>query len=82
MLRQLFLMVVFQFVGIAFTSCIQENYKLPARLNSVLRMVHDLKLPEQSIKLSKKLTFLSEKRDRYTGLLSINICLLYHKKLD
>ena len=68
-------MTAFQFIGMAFASCIQEKYKLSARLYSVLKIVHDLKFPEQSIKLSKKLTFLSEKREIYTGLLSINIYL-------
>ena len=52
---------IFQFKGMQFISCIQEKYKLSARLNSSFNSFHDLKLPEVSSKLSRKLTFLSAK---------------------
>ena len=38
--------------------------------------------PGPSSKLSRKLTFLSANDCRQTDLLSINKCLLYHKKFD
>ena len=75
-------MIVFQFKGIVFISCIQEKYKVSASLNFVFNTFYDLKFPKQSSKLFIKLTILSEKDDRQTGLLSINMCLLYHKTLD
>ena len=65
-----------------FISSIQENYRLSARLNYAFNSFHDLKFLDPSSKLSRKLTFLSAKDCRYTGLLSINKCLLYHKKFD
>ena len=74
-------MIVFQFKDIAFVSYIQEKYKLPASLNSFFNTFHDLRLSKQSSKLFI-LTFLSEKDDRWTGLLSTNICLLYQKKFN
>ena len=67
---------------IAIISCIQEKYKLSASLNSVFNTFRDLKFPKQSSNLFMKLTILSEKDYRKAGLLSINICLLYHKKWD
>ena len=57
-------MIVFQFKGIAFISCIQEKYKLSANANSVFNTFHDLKFLKQSSKLFIKLTFLLEKGDR------------------
>ena len=53
------------------------KYKLSARMNSAFNSFHDLKFPESS-----KLMFLWAKHGRWIGLLSINKCLLYHKKFD
>ena len=65
-----------------FINCIQEKYKLSTRLNSSFNSFHDLKFPDPSSKLSRKLTVLSAKDCWWTGLLSINKCFLYHKKFD
>ena len=68
-LLQLFFMIFLQFKGMKFISCIQEKYKLSARLNFAFNPFHDLKFPEPSSKLSRKLTFLSAKDCRKTGFI-------------
>ena len=58
-LLQLSLMIFLQFKGMEFISCIQEKYKLSARVNTVFNSFHDLNFPEASSKLPMELTFLS-----------------------
>ena len=51
-------LIFLQFKGIEFISCIQEKYKLPARLNPLFNSFHGLKFHEPSSNLLRKLTFL------------------------
>ena len=43
-------MIVLQFKGRVFISCIQEEYKLTRSLSSTFNTLLDLKLPKQSSK--------------------------------